>query len=203
MKTARKIFISAYLLLGLLIIGYLIIPAPKFPPPDLPQSIKSTEPGDTVQLSNTSAYFSDQSRANVINFYTSHFKRIKIFNISFSLPQYRLNHPPEEARRIWVDTKRSYYLEEIVHPLRESLFIDGFEWANDVFTKPQRRIKNKMVVGGRVWQAKVSLRWFQSSVLARLLIFSLGWYFLFVLFNRLALEMGESWSILKPRKKKK
>ena len=201
MKSAKKIFMLAYLSLGLLIIFYLLLPAPRFPPPDLPQSIKSTEPGDTTQLSNVSAYFTDKSRQNVLNFYSSYSRRSKFLNVPFALPQYRLNHPPEDAKAIWVDTKRSYYLEEIIHPLRESLFVDGFDWANDVFTDPKRRIKNKIVVGGHAWQAKVSLRWFQSSPLARVLIFSSGWIFLFVLLEGLAKEITMSCSLLRPRKK--
>lgn len=162
-----------WFILGLLISFYLIIPGPKLPPPDLPQSLKSDEPGDTIQISRVSAYYTEKQRPEVFDFYTQYFSNSGFLNLP--LPTYRLNHPPEFAKEVWVDTKQSYYLEEAVHPLRESLFINGFEWENDVFTPPERRIKNKINIAGKIWPAKVSLRWFPSKTVSRLLVFWPAW----------------------------
>lgn len=184
-----------WLFLGGLITVYLLLPGPVLPPPALEDSLKSEEPGDTVQLINVSAYFTDKERDEVINFYTDYFSRSKFLNIP--LLSYRLNHPPEYARDVWVETKRSYYLEEIVHPLRESLFVNGFEWEKDVFTPPQKREKNKILVSGRVWRAKVSLRWFPSFWAKRLIVFWLGWGLFYLVFSFWGKEGKEALKWLK------
>ena len=168
--------------LGLCITFYLILPGPRLPPPDLPQSFRSTEPGDTVQLPRISAYFTDKTRDEVLSFYTNYFARSPFLN--FPLITYRLNHPPEYAKQVVRETTRSYYLEEVVHPLRESLFINGFEWEKDVFTQPKKRIKNKILVEGKVWRSKVTLRWFVSHWGTRLMIFWSAWLMLFIVFQQ-------------------
>jgi len=168
-------------LFGLVISFYLLIPGPKLPPPNLPNGLKSTEPGDTTQISRVSAYYTNKQRDEILDFYTSYYSRSRLFNLP--LPGFRLNHPPEYARQIWVNTKQSYYLEEIVHPLRESLFVNGFEWEKDVFTPVYARAQNKMLANGKEWPAKVSLRWFPSFWLTRLSIFWLSWLGLFFLLS--------------------
>ena len=39
----------------------------------------------------------------------------------------RLNYPPEDAQTLIRDQTQATFLEEIVHPMRESLFIAGNE----------------------------------------------------------------------------
>jgi len=165
----KKIFFIS----GLLFSFYLVLPAPSLPPPDLPNSIKSTEPGDTIQIPNTAGYFTDKTRKESLDYYTNYFSSNMFFKVPFLT--YRLNYPPEFAKEVFVSTKQSYYLEEIVHPLRESMFVNGFEWQNDVFTSLEGREKNKIVVNDKVWLSKVSLRWFYSSPLVRLTIFWSSW----------------------------
>lgn len=162
-----------YLLIGFLSSLYLLLPGPRLPPPDLPESFKSTEPGDTIQLTRVSAYYTQKEREEVIDFYDEYFSRSSFLNLP--LFTYRLNHPPEYAREIWVNTKQSYYLEEIVNPLRGSLFINGYEWAKDVFTPVSARAQYIMLVDGQEWAGKVSLRWFPSHIWVRLLIFWAVW----------------------------
>lgn len=166
-------FKKIYLLFGFLISVYLLLPSPKLPPPDLPESIKSMEPGDTVQIPNVSAYFTDKSRQEILNFYTDYFS--KSFFLGVPLPTFRLNHPPEYAKQIIRDTTQSYYFEEVVHPFRESLFINGFEWENDVFTPLEARSQNAILVDGKVWKSKVTLRWRASNFIVRLIVFWLEW----------------------------
>lgn len=176
-----------WLIIGILISVYLVLPSPKLPPPDLPESLKSTEPGDTVQLPRIAAYFTDKTRNEVLDFYTHYFSRSPFLGLP--LPTYRLNHPPEYGKQVVRETTRSYYLEEIVHPFRESFFVNGFEWKNDVFTPPEKRVKNKILVGGRVWQAKITLRWFPSRVGARLATFWLAWIVLFIVLKEWGKEL--------------
>ena len=128
----KKIFISILVIFNLFAVIYLISSTPTLP--DLPNSVKSDLPGDTVQISNVSAYFTNMTRTEVINFYKAYYSGL--FRIN-------LNHPPERSKQIFVNTMQSYYLEEFVLPFKESLYVNGFEWENDVFTKVENRSKNK------------------------------------------------------------
>lgn len=152
-------------LLGLIIfniaaIYYLVLPLPRIL--DLPQSIKSTEPGDTTQMARVAGYFTNLNRAQVIGFYSAN------FHPPFS---FWLNYPPEKAKEIFRDTMQSYYLQEIVIPFKGSLFVNGYEWENDVFTKPDKRAKNKLLVDGVEFKSKVTTRYFFPSLPNRLASF--------------------------------
>lgn len=155
-KTAPVIFF----IFNLFALLYLISPVPKLP--DLPNSAKSDEPGDTVQIPHVTGYYTNLSRTEVINFYKANYNGL--FRI-------QLNHPPEKARNIIRDTIQSYYLEEFVLPYKETFYINGFEWEKDVFTKPEKRIKNKLLYYGKEYQAKITLRTFPVPVYKRLISF--------------------------------
>lgn len=166
MKSLRVFFTIAFF------IGtfYLLLPSPKnFPP--LPNSFKSIEPGDTWQIANVSAYYTDLPRQEVINYYYNYFSRSPFLQIP--LITYKLNHPPERIKEILRDTQFTTFVEEIVHPLRESVFISGFEWNNDPFTAPERRAKNILIVNGKTYQFKVTLFYQESKIWQRLLVFYL------------------------------
>jgi hypothetical protein len=156
----RKIFISIFVIFNILAVFYLISPLPVLP--DLPNSTKSTLPGDTVQISNVASYFTNMSRTEVINFYKAYYSGL--FRIN-------LNHPPERAKDIFIDTMQSYYLEEFVLPFKESLYINGFDWKNDVFTKQEARSENRIIYNGIEYQVKVTLRRFPTSIPSRLIAF--------------------------------
>lgn len=158
------------LLLLILIWGtvYLVLPSPKdFPA--LPGSIKSIEPGDTVQIENVSAYYTDMSRKEVVDYYLNYFSHSPFLNIP--LITYKLNHPPERIREVLRDTQQSTFVEELVHPFWNSVFINGFEWDNDPFTPEPRRIKNILVVNGKTYQFKITLFYQESKIWARLPVF--------------------------------
>ena len=157
MKKAIKIFLIIFNLLALL---YLLSPTPQLK--DLPDSTRSQEPGDTVQMKNVSGYYTNLSRTEVINFYRS------IYYGPFLI---RLNHPPELAKTIFRDTMKSYYLEEFHLPLKESIYINGYEWQNDVFTKPENRNKNKLVYEDREYLSKINIKVIPTSIPSRLLTF--------------------------------
>lgn len=149
----KKIGIFLFFIFNLAAILYLVWPLPTIP--DLTSSLKSTEEGDTIQMENVSGYFTDLKRAQVMAFYYQ--------NYNFPL-RIRLNHPPEKAHQIFRDTIQTYYLEELVIPFKQSLFINGYEWQNDVFTKPEKRDAYKVRVGERVYRSKVNTRTFTASI---------------------------------------
>lgn len=168
MKNFFKIFSIIIFFIGTF---YLVLPAPKdFP--DLPNSVKSIEPGDTTQIANIKAYYTNTPRKDVVNFYTRYFSKSPFRGIT--LINYRLNQPPERIREVLRSTQQSTYVEEVIHPFRESVFINGFEWNNDPFTKPERRIKNILEIDGKVYQFKVTLFYQESKIWQRLLIFYLS-----------------------------
>lgn len=156
----KKAFILLVLLFNFFSVLYLITPTPTLP--DLPNSAKSDLPGDTVQIPNVSAYFTNLTRTEVMNFYKAN------YNGYFRL---QLNHPPEKAKDVILDTIQSYYFEEFYLPFKESLYVNGFEWENDVFTKPEKRIKNRLVFNHIEYKAKITIRTFPVPVHQRLIAF--------------------------------
>jgi hypothetical protein len=156
----KKILISIFVIFNIFAVLYLISPTPNLP--DLPNSIKSDLPGDTIQISNVSAYYTNMTRTEVMNFYKAYYSGP--FRIN-------LNHPPEKAKEIIVNTIQSYYFEEFVLPFKESLYINGFEWENDVFTKPENRSKNKLIYQDKEYKAKITIRRFPTTIPKRLIAF--------------------------------
>jgi hypothetical protein len=156
----KKALLILFLVSNILFLFYLTSPTPILLP--LANSAISNLPGDTVQVSNVSGFFTNQSRQQVINFYKANYTGL--FRII-------LNHPPEKAREIIIDTIPSYYFEEFVLPFKETLYINGYEWQNDVFTKPENRPKNKLMYNDKEYSSKVTIRRFPVSVQNRLLNF--------------------------------
>jgi hypothetical protein len=156
----KKAILVLFCLFNIFAIVYLISPTPI--PPDLVNSIKSDLPGDTVQLKNVSAYFTNMTRTEVMNFYKAYYSGP--FRII-------INHPPEKAKEIIRDTTQSYYFEEFVLPFKESLYINGFEWENDVFTKADSRAQNRIIFKDKEYKAKITLRIFPTSPIKRILAF--------------------------------
>lgn len=143
------------LIIIFIIIGvYLILPAPAFPPPP-PGSIQSTEPADTESIYRR-AYYSNLSRSEVMAFYQRQF---------FLFPQIVLNHPPEEAYSLIRDQTRSSWLEQLVHPWRETLYINGFYPV-----KPTEQIN----INGTRYLNKITLHYFPSHPATRLTVLLLA-----------------------------
>ena len=177
MNKILKIILVIIFLLGNL---YLLLPPPP-ELPELPDSLKSNEPGDTVQIKGVSALYTNLSRKEVVDFYTRNFSRSSFLGIP--LISYRLNQPPERIREVLRPTQFSTYVEEVVHPFRGSLFINGYEWEKDPFTPVKERSKNIMIVNGKVYQFKITLYVQYASWWKRLLIWwgiTVGLYFLFL-----------------------
>lgn len=156
----KNVIFTIFVIFNLLSLAYLFLPTPTLK--DLPSSAKSDEPGDTVQLKNVAGYYTNLSRTEVMNFYRATYTSPILI---------RLNHPPELAKTIFRDTMQSYYLEEFHLPFKESLYINGFEWENDVFTKPEKRIKNKLTYQGKEYRSKITIRTIPTPLASKLVVF--------------------------------
>jgi len=137
-----------YILFSIIFLAYLSLPNPEFPAPPS-DTLQSDEPADT-ETPLRRAYFTNFTREEVMDHYKDQFKGL-----------YRLNYPPEEAGTIIRDQTRSTFLEEIVHPFRESIFINGFE--------PKEQ-KDAIEIAGRSWRQKIIVRYVPSSIWVRLVL---------------------------------
>lgn len=178
------LWVSAALvyLLGLV---YLILPARTVA--DLPGALKSDEPGDTWQNPGQSAYFTDLTRDQVMKFYQTSFS---LHLGPISIKPYRLNYRPEDTAtyvRGYID---SYYLEELVLPFRDSLFVNGWtpklspQFANLPQTEKDKAMIN---IKGQPFDSKITLRPYYSSLWARVLVWTLVFpvgYFVIVQFMK-------------------
>lgn len=124
----------------------------------LDDSLQSDEPADTEDPKRK-AYFTDYDREGVLDHYKKQMKDESLLGIS--LPTYRLNYPPEEAQIIIRDQTRSTFLEEIVNPFRESLYINGFE--------PNIQ-KDAIFIQERQWRQKIIVKHIESDKLVRLTV---------------------------------
>lgn len=135
--------------------------------PPLPNSIKSTLEGDTIQIPNVAAYFSDNFREFVAPFYRSEYKKLT----KFPFPPLNLNHPPEYS---WIAIKKhtdSTYLEEFVYPLRSSLYVNGFEpFYSD--GQPKYWGATKFETEGKSSYTKTTLRFYPSPFWIRFLVWA-------------------------------
>lgn len=159
-----------FLIFNIVFITYLILPVPSLK--ELPDSVKSTLPGDTTQLKNVTGYYTNLSRTEVINFYLSLYSNLFLI---------RLNHPPEKAKEIFRDTMQSYYLEEFIIPFKESLFINGYEWEKDVFTKPEKRFQNKLIYNNMTYPSKINTKIVSTTIPNRIIVFLITEFGIFLI----------------------
>jgi len=153
----KRITKTLFILFSTLFIIYLLLPNPAFPEPP-PDALQSNESADTETLLRR-AYFTNYTREEVMTHYKDQFEKPVIFGIF--LPSYRLNYPPEEAQTIIRDQTRSTFLEEIVHPFRESVYINGF--------KPALK-KDAVFIEGKDWYQKITVRFVPSNSLTRVTV---------------------------------
>jgi len=150
----KALFKILFVVSSLVFIFYLLLPTPSFPEPP-PDALQSDEPAD-LEDPLRRGYFTDLSRQEVLEHYQKEFNKSPLGN--FSLPTYRLNYPPEEAQTRIRDQTRSTFLEEIVHPFRESLFINGFEPKFD---------KDVILIEDKIWRQKIIVKYVQSRTFIR------------------------------------
>jgi hypothetical protein len=168
MKILSKIFITLFYLLG---VTYLLLPNPQYP--DLPSSTLSDEPGDTWQNPDQKAFFTDLERSEVLKSLEESFKLPFLGRLT---PSFRLNYRPEESTHFIREQIESYYLEEVIHPFRESLFINGWEPQNAPKWQHIEPDKRPRIQIDKVhYLSKVTLRPVFSPPWARVLV----WTFIF------------------------
>lgn len=151
MKNVFNIFFG---IVAFFFIFYLYQPLNNFPK-SLPNAVQSEEEGDNEDI-NRRAYFTDFTREEVIEFYK------KDFSVSFfNFEPLRLNYPPEDSQTLIRDQTRSTFLEELVYPMRESIFINGFEPKDP---------KDEIWYKGIHYRQKIIIRYVPSLFIPRLVI---------------------------------
>lgn len=166
----KKLLIGLVFAIWFVFLIYLLLPSPQIPP--LPNSQKSTEEGDTVQIPGVSAYYTDYKRTEIVKFYSESFSRSPFLNLPFF--QIKLNHPVEYPRQVIRDPFLASYVEEIVHPFRESLIIAGWEPVNAPTQLYNDQDRLPIIVGEKQFYGKATLRYFESNFAARIFIFILA-----------------------------
>ncbi len=146
----KSILNALYILVLIVFITYLFPKSPPFPPPP-PDAVQSMEKADT-ETTLRRAYFTNYTRDQIIAHYKAHFRHFPTLN---------LNYPPEDAQTLIRDQTRSYYLEELVHPFRESLYINGF-----IPTKAKDEIWYK----GEHFQQKITIKYSPSNIYVRIIL---------------------------------
>ncbi len=168
MKAIVKILFT---ICSLIFIFYLFLPNPDFPDPP-PDALQSNEPADT-ETSLRRAYFTNYNRQEVLAHYQKQLTKSNF--LGFLLPTYRLNYPPEEAQTLIRDQTRSTFLEEIVHPLRESFFVNGFEPKDP---------KDAILIEEKNWRQKITVRLVPSNTLARLAVSLAALFIIYLISNQ-------------------
>lgn len=158
----KKILTAVFIIFCLSGVFYLALPNYSFPTPP-PGVLKSQEPAD-METPLRQGYFTNYSRAEVLSWYRGQFEYTYIFGHKIKLPTLLLNYPPEDAETLIRDQTSSTFLQEFVHPFRESLYINGF--------KPSA-VENKPLfnVNGKSWEQKITVRFVPGNVIIRELIF--------------------------------
>lgn len=167
----KLLFKITHILLTLGLLTYVAIPSQEFPTPPS-DALQSFEPADT-ETPLRRAYFTHLNREEVMAHYKAQFS---------SLPTINLNYPPEEAQTIIRDQTRSSYLEELVHPFRESIFINGFV--------PKEK-KDAILIEGQEYYQKITVRSVPSLMVTRIvfvLLSSMFSYVLIMFVSRIALD---------------
>ncbi len=171
MNTIGKILVSTLFLVGLV---YVLLPGATrvedFAP--IPESTKSGLEGDTWQNKNIAGYFSQWERAAITTYYR------QLYNKSlFGLPSIRVNHPPEDAKVFVRREQESTFLEEYIHPLRDSLYVNGYEPTieNAMFHKASGFVGNHIEYQGDYYLSKTTLRFHPSFWWARLFNYLAIW----------------------------
>jgi hypothetical protein len=155
----KRILLLIYILFSITLLFYVALPNFDFPKPPS-DSVQSNEPADT-ETPVRRAYFTNFTRAEVLTWYESQLKNSSFQNLP--LPTYLLNYPPENSGTIIRDQTKSTFLQEIVHPFRETVFINGYE------PKPNDDT-NRIVINGVHWRQKIIIRYIPTNTLLRLVI---------------------------------
>lgn len=178
----RKKILVTFFIIGLL---YIILPGPTsvtdFAP--LPNSLKSNEPGDTVQSPNIAAFFSFLDRAGITGFYRQNYQNL--FWFGKLIPAITLNYPPEEANTAIRDQLYVTFMEEYVYPLRGSIFVGGYEpkIQDDLLHRHHTYVGDHVHIDGVYYNSKTTLRFYPNNPVLRVIIYLAIWGASFWLFE--------------------
>ena len=150
----KKLTKVIFVVFSLAFLIYLAFPEPPFP--SGLWDFKSSTEGADKETPLRRGYYTNLTREQLMDHYTKEF--------AWGI---RLNYPPEDAQTLIRDQTKSSFLEEIVHPMRESLFVNGYQ------PKPK---DPPLEVNGIRYNQKVIVKYVGSSVFVRILvgILSLG-----------------------------
>jgi hypothetical protein len=166
----NKFIKAIYIIFCLAGIIYLAVPNYDFPKPP-PDALQSQEPADTESPMRRS-YFTDYTREQILEWYKSQFEVRTVVGIK--IPAYLLNYPPEDAASIIRDQTRSTFLQEVVHPFRESIYINGFQAKSE---------NDTILINNKVWLFKITIKYVPSNVWIREGLFLLAVAGTAVLYN--------------------
>ncbi len=156
-----------FVVLSVFLLVYMLLPGPtsinNFSL--LPNSFRSQDPGDTYQIEDVFAFYSNNYRDFVTKFYRKDYQE----KTKFSFLPIRLNYPPEMAFTYIKDQTVSTYLEEYVYPLRDSVFVNGFE---PVLANGKSRFPGgaQYGVNNNHYNTKVVVRFYPSAIWVRVLV---------------------------------
>lgn len=162
-------FKPLFVVLSLYLLLYFVLP---FGPKNiedfsnLPSSVRSGLSGDTVQVPNLKAFFSDNYRSFVTDYYYKEYWRLS----KLPFPPIKLNHPPEYAYQVIKDQTQSTYLEEYTYPLRGSLYVNGLEPFNEVTKAERYPGATYFSEGGKLLETKVVIRYYPTNVIFRIIV---------------------------------
>jgi len=165
MKTLFKII---FFLFFIFLLGYILPPGPTFPEP-MSDFYQSGEPADVETLLRR-GYYTNATRQEVMDHYMKEFEKPTLWGIPFLT--YALNYPPEEAQTLIRDQTKSTFLQEIVHPLRESVYINGFEPDGPEYA---------IVIKETPWRQKIIVRYVPSNLFSRVLVICLSGFAVYFL----------------------
>lgn len=167
MKQKSVIFLGIIVYL----LGLVYVSAPLLPSPILKDSVISDEPGDTVQNPQQKGFYTNLVRKDVLGDLQSKYS-LKVFGVT--IPSYRLVYRQEETKDFVRDQIPSYYLEEIVYPFRQTLFVNGWEPINSpIYSYLKTSDIPKPKFKGVSYFSKVTTNPNTTSLWARVLVWSL------------------------------
>lgn len=144
----KKLAKIAFVLTGIAFLVYLAWPAPHFPN-TLWDFVSSTEPADK-ETPLRRGYYTNLTREQLMSHYTKEFGWGE-----------RLNYPPEEAQTMIRDQTHATFLEEVVHPMRESIYVAGNKLGPSQGT---------FVADGKIFKQKVIVKYVGSNIFFRIFI---------------------------------
>lgn len=138
---------------------YVAPKSPEFPNPPT-DFVQSMEPAD-IETPLRRGYYTNLDRNSVISHYEKEFNDIQFPHKVFTVYTPRLNYPPEDAPELIRDQTKSTFLEEIVHPFRESIYINGFEPKTEEYAQFYKGIR---------YNQKIIIRYVPSAVWLRIVV---------------------------------